>query len=174
MIGVSFEPIIAPPFNEGILRLYVLNEMRKIATEIKRDFSRTVTTWNTKPKFSSHVGFGATQLKIEVTTEDENYARVSDGTAGKPRVARGFVGVTGARALTIIPYIPKTTPGSIDAKPGGAVEGAPVIFRRYALNAGKIRPRKFDDLVQAIWEEKLPDRLQQALDAAAVKTGFAF
>ena len=176
MIGIYFDPIIAPPFNDGVIRLYMLNEGRKIMTEMKKDFGKTVETWNTKPKFEHEIGFSKTQLKLRVFTEDENYARVSEGTKGKPRFARGVgpgMAGEGAKALTIFPYIPKTTAGTVDAKPGGAAEG-PITFRRYALLAGKIEPRKFDDLISEIWEEKLPERLQQAFDAAADASGYAF
>lgn len=175
MISIYFEPIIAPPFNQGILRLYVLNEGRKILTEIKNDFQRTVKTWDHKPKFEKNIGFSTAALKLEVFTDDENYARVSDGTDSKPRVARGAgIAIDGKpKALKILPYSEKTTPGEIDAGPGGFEEG-PIIFRKYALDAGKIRARKFDELIFEIWDEKLPERLQAALDAAAQKTGYAF
>lgn len=176
MIGIYFEPIIAPPFNEGLLRLHMLNEGRKIMTEMKKDFGRTVKTWNTKPKFEHEIGFSKTQLKLYVFTEDENYARVSEGTKGKPRFAKGIgpgMADAGAKALTIFPYTPKTTAGVLNAKPGGAAEG-PITFRRYAILAGEIEPRKFDDLVYEIWEEKLPERLQQTFDTAADASGYAF
>jgi hypothetical protein len=78
-----------------------------------------------------------------------------------------------AKALKILPYTEKSVPGQIDARPGGYDE-EPIIFRRYALEAGKIRPRKFDDLVFEEWEDKMPERIQEAVDAAAVKTGYAF
>ena len=78
-----------------------------------------------------------------------------------------------AKALKIVPYIAKTNLGDIDAVPGGAEEG-PIIFRKYALNAGKIRPRKFEELVYEEWEDKFGESLQVALDTAAVKTGYAF
>ena len=192
MIKIFFDAVISPPFNEGIVRLQILNEARKISTEMKRDFERTVSTWETKPKFSTDIGFSRDLLSVETGTDDENYRRVSEGVEGKPRVARGFeitsqitpttkaerpfrvASSRGASALTIIPYIAKTTPGNIDAHAGGRVEGAPIIFRRYALNAGKIEARNFDLLIQEKWLTLWPDRLQSALDNAAVKTGFAF
>lgn len=176
MISVYFDPIIAPPFNEGVMRVYLLNEARKISTEIKKDFDRTTKTWDHKVKFQKKVGFGAEALKIEVFTEDELYALVSEGAKGKPRVAHGQgLAVDGRpRALTLVPYIPKTTPGELDAQSGGRDESQPVSFRKYALEAGKIKPRKFDELVFEIWDEALPERLQEALDAAAQKTGYAF
>jgi len=176
MISVYFEPIIPEPFNEGLLSLFMVNEGRKIANEIERDFKRTVATWKTKPKFTKEVHFSKSELLIEVSTDDENYRRVSEGTAGKPRVARGVgpFGTSGAKALTIIPYIPKTVPGKIDARSGGDVEGGPIIFRRYALNAGKIKPRDFDFFIQELWDKKFAARLQKALDAAAAKSGIAF
>ncbi|KKM86925.1 hypothetical protein LCGC14_1274040 [marine sediment metagenome] len=176
MISVHFEAIIPAPFNEGVMRVYLLNEGRKIATAIKRDFERTVKTWNTKPKFEKDVGFTRDALTIDVFTEDENYRRVSEGVKSKPRVARGIgpgMSGKGAKALTIFPYSKKTTPGIIDAKPGGAAKG-PIIFRRYALLAGEIEPRKFDETVEEEWDDKFPERLQIALDTAATKTGYAF
>lgn len=176
MIGVYFEPIIAPPFNDGVIRLYILNEGRKILTEIKKDFQRSVDTWQSKPKFEKEIGFSTTELKLHVYTVDENYVRVSEGTKAKPRVARG-VGpgllTKGAKALKLVPYDPKTTPGELDAKEGG-VAGGPIIFRRYALESGEIKARKFDDLVFEIWDEAMPERIQEAMDAAAIKTGYAF
>jgi len=192
MIKIFFDAVISPPFNEGIVRLQILNEARKISTEMKRDFERTVSTWETKPEFSAEIGFSKDLLSVEVGTNSENYRRVSEGVEGKPRVARGFdvsfqltstirgerpfrvLSSQGAKALTIFPYIPKTTPGHIDAHAGGRIEGAPVIFRRYALNAGKIEARNFDLLIQEKWLPLWPDRLQSALDNAAIKTGFAF
>lgn len=176
MIGVYFDPIVAPPFNEGVIRLYMLNEARLIATRIKKDFDRTTKTWDHKPKFQKKVGFGATALKIEVFTEDALYAIVSEGSEGKPRVARGQgLAIDGKpRALTLIPYTPKTTPGELDAKPGGPDESQPIPLRKYALNAGKIAPRKFDDLVFEIWDEQMAEQIQKALEAAAQKTGYSF
>lgn len=176
MISVYFDPIIPEPFNEGVIRVWLLNEGRKIATAIKKDFGRTVKTWNSKPKFESQVGFTKDNLTIKVWTEDQKYAWVSEGTTGKPRVARGvgegLVG-EGAKALKIVPYIAKTDVGDIDAHAGGAEEG-PIIFRRYALDAGKIAPRKFDELVYEEWEDEFGEVLQVALDTAALKTGYAF
>ena len=176
MISVYFDTIIPAPFNEGVMRVYLLNEGRKIATAIKRDFERTVKTWDTKPKFEKDVGFRKDNLDIEVFTEDENYRRVSEGVKSKPRVARGVgsgLAGKGAQALKIVPYVKKTTPGVIDAKPGGA-EAGPIIFRRYALLAGAIEPRKFDETVEKEWDDKFPERLQTALNTAATKTGYAF
>lgn len=176
MIGVTFEPIIPAPFNDGVIRVYLLNEGRKIVTAIKKDFERTVETWNTKPKFEKHVGFRKDNLDMDVWTEDENYRRVSEGVKSKPRVARGVspgMAGKGAKALKIVPYITKTIPGVIDAKAGGA-ESGPIIFRRYALLSGAIEPRKFDETVEEEWDDKLPDRLQVALNTAATKTGYAF
>jgi hypothetical protein len=174
MISVSFDAIVPAPFNAGIIRLYILNEARKIMTDIKKDFDRTVKTWTTKPKFEKNVGFGTSRLSIEVGTDDANYRRVSDGTVGKPRIARGAgLAVDGKpRALTILPYAAKTIPGQIDAGAGGYAEG-PIIFRKYALNAGKIRPRKFEDLIFEKWEDEMAERFQAALDAAAIRTGYA-
>jgi len=174
MISVYFEEILSPPFNIGVLRLYVLNEARKISTEMKRDFDRTVSTWDQKPRFSKDVNFGKDKLSIEVGTDDVNYRRVSEGTTGKPRVARGWTGVGGAKAIKLVPYIPKTVPGQIDARAGGEVEGGTIVYRAYTLNTGGIKARGFDELIQEIWEPKFAERLQVALDAAAVSTGFAF
>jgi len=173
MISVSFQAIVAPPFNEGVLRLEMLNAARKISRQIKKDFERSTKTWSNKPKFVIDIGFGAEALQMGVFTNDENYARVSDGVEGKPRVARGLGGGKGAKALKIVPYTPKTVPGKLDAREGGEQEG-PIIFRRYALEAGNIKERKFDTLVSEIWEEKLPEELQAAIDRAAVKTGYTF
>jgi hypothetical protein len=192
VIRVFFDEVVSPPFNEGTLRLQILNEARKIAREIRRDFERTVSTWETKPVFSVDLGFSKDLLSVDVVTDDENYRRVSEGVEGTPRVARGFEITSqitpttraarpfrvpssrGASALTLFPYIPKTTPGDIDAHAGGRVEGTPPIFRRYALNAGKIEARNFDLLIQEKWLALWPDRFQQALDNAAAKSGFAF
>lgn len=166
MISVSFEAIVPAPFTEGVLRLYILNEARKIITQIKKDFARTVKTWETKPKFEQDLGFTTKELRVGVFTEDKNYERVSEGTDAKPRVARK------GKALTILLYDAKSPPGQIDAQPGGA-HAEPIIFRKYALNAGKIRPRKFDELVYDIWEDKMAEQFQAAFDAAALKTGYA-
>lgn len=176
MINVYFDPIIPAPFNEGVIRVWWLNEGRKIATAIKKDFERTVKTWDSKPRFEKRVGFTKNKLTIKVWTIDQKYAWVSKGTKAKPRVARGvgpgLIG-KGAKALKIVPYIAKTTGESLDARPGGAQEG-PIIFRRYALNAGEIKPRKFDDLVYEEWEDEFGESLQVALNSAAEKTGYAF
>jgi hypothetical protein len=174
MISVSFETIVPESFKDGVIRVYLLNEARKIITQIKKDFARTVKTWETKPKFEPDLGFTLTTLRVGVFTEDENYVRVSEGTKGVPRVARGAgLAVDGKpKALTIVPYITKSPPGQLDAQKGGAEEG-PIILRKYALNAGKIKPRKFDELVYDEWKDKMADLFQAALDAAALKTGYA-
>ena len=90
MIKIFFDAVISPPFNEGIVRLQILNEARKIATEMKRDFERTVSTWETKPKFSTDVGFSRDLLSVETGTDDENYRRVSEGVERKPKKTISF------------------------------------------------------------------------------------
>lgn len=174
MINVSFETIIPAPFNDGILRLYILNEARKIITKIKKDFDKTVKTWTTKPKFEKDLGFTRDVLRVGVFTKDENYRRVSEGVKGKPRVARGAgLAVDGKpKALTIFPYIAKSPPGQLEAGSGGADDSV-VFVRKYALDAGKIRPRNFDKLVYDEWKDKMPDMFQAAMDAAAISTGYA-
>lgn len=165
-VNVQFTPILPEPFREGTIRLYLLNEIRKINVEIKKDFGRTVATWKKKPKFESYSpSLAGGVIQIGVFTEDENYARISEGVEGG---IRELDPNKKAFALPAV-YAPKTIPGVIDAVHGGE-SGVSFVGKR-VLEWDGIRAREFDVLIKELWEDKLPDRLQEAFDNAAIKSG---
>lgn len=165
-VEFKFNAILPPEFKEGVIRVWLLNEIRKINVEIKKDFRRTVATFKKKPKFTSYPpSLAGGVIRIGVYTSDEHYVRLSEGVeAGERELDPNK---TAFRLPAI--YAPKTIPGVIDAVHGG--ESGVSYTRKRVLPWPGITARKFDELIAEIWEDKLPERLQEALDQAALNSG---
>ena len=165
-VEFKFKAILPPEFKEGVVRVWLLNEIRKINVEIKKDFQRTVATFRKKPKFKSYPpSLAGGVIRIGVYTNDEHYARLSEG------VEAGIRELSPDKKAFRLPavYAPKTIVGVIDAVHGG--ESGVSYTRKRILPWPGIEARKFDELIAEIWEDKLPERLQEALDQAALRSG---
>lgn len=167
-VSIKFDEIVPEKFDPGVFRLYLLTEARRIGREIRTDMARPTETWDSKVKFDMKVGLARNTVSVTVESFDENYVRVSEGTKKReePVVPVG----PGVKALAIpMTYTSKTLPGTLDARAGGY--GDDVIYRK-SMDPEPIAPRKFDEQVKELWDPKFPERVQEALEIAADKSGF--
>ena len=96
------------------VRLEILNELRKQGTVIEDDLKKVTRTWEHQPKFETDIKFSGTEPQVIVSTDDEIFKFVNDGTRShwvRPKKARSLYFQSGYRA--------KTTPGMIGSHAGG-------------------------------------------------------
>ena len=149
---------------DDAMRLALLNGMRKFGTQVKKEYEKTVSTWETKPKFDTIVsleGQGPTLI-----------AGVSGG--GKGAEHWRYVN-EGTREHVILPkgdkplafksgYNAKTTPGLISAKAGGSF--GDVVFEKGVLHPGT-EPRDFDKLIADEMKPRFKRAMEDAMRDAA-------
>ena len=167
-VSVTLTPILPDKFKEGAVRLYILNEVRKIRTQVKKDVERTFATWDKKPKVhTKSPSLAGGVIDISVYVKDEIYTLISEGQPSQVKVlspdkkAFKFPGTFSA----------KTVPGVIDAKSGSS--GPPIFSRKKIITTGPIKARKFDETITRLWETKLPEMLQEGFERAADISGHA-
>lgn len=106
---------------EQSVRLSLLNAMTSLGRDVKRDYEKTVKTWDTKPAFSIklHIPSHGQYVELNVYTDSEIYRDID---YGKPRFKRVFP--TSKQALKIpASYKPKTRKrviNSFQSKESGA------------------------------------------------------
>lgn len=151
------------------VRLEVLNEMRKVGTEVKRDFEGTVSNWKpeNKPGFSAAVSLaaGAPTLIVVATGNTEIYGYVSRGTEAHiilPRNSSKLVFQTG--------YKSKTQPGSLRSGPSSY--SGPVVYSDGVIHPGN-EPRDFEGQIEEKYQSIFADRVAMAIERGVKKSGHA-
>lgn len=114
--------------------------LRAGAAQVLRDLQSTAENWHHKPTFTI-TPRGKNQITI--TTDDENWIRVDQGTKGKGRVT-ARKGPSGKRAFRIVKRTPKSRPGQIRSQGGGPT--GEVVFRASYRHTG-ITPRHFTQTI---------------------------
>lgn len=155
----------------GAFRLQLLNEMRRMGTEVKRDFEKTTATWKHKPAFEQTISLTGPGPVMLVGTDDEIYRYVSKGTRPHPI----FAGIyTGRSSKTVLAFssrsTPKTSPGVIGSSAGS--RGAVDVFVPYVEHPGT-KPRRFEETIEEKWTPKFKRRMERALRDGARKSGHA-
>jgi len=130
---------------------------KDVGEEILKDFKATTRTWDHQPRFVVKSS-GIFSMNVSVTTDDQIYGWVNDGT--KPRVIKGVGPVS-------IGFIPKTKPGVIGSEVGS--KGV-IHFAKNIQHPGS-EARKFDEAIKDKWNDKLGDKFQTQLDLAAIASG---
>jgi hypothetical protein len=152
------------------LRLSLLNEMRKVGTEIKKDFEKTTATWQHKPKFETVVSLMQPGPTVLVGTDDEIYGYVSKGTKPHPIFAGIYTGKSNKKALAFpSKFSPKTRPGVIGSTAGS--RGGDMVVRPYVQHPGT-KPRNFEEAIEKIWKKKFKKRMEAAMREVAQKSGY--
>lgn len=110
-------PILPDAVQEDRVRLNVLQAIQRTAADVKRDFQRTVATWNHRVTFDIGKRFSRgsrgreAEYGFTVTTDDEIWGWLNEGTAVR------YVRMTDD-------FAPKTTPNVFDSEEGqGGVAG---------------------------------------------------
>ena len=148
----------------GAVRLEVLNAMRKVGTQVKRDYRETTKTWRHKPKFSSKVSLARGRPVLDVYTEDIIYQYVDYGTRRHPIKAHNPSG----RLHFMKTFYPKTIPGVL-----GSVKGAsfpPWAAPQEVMHPGT-KARRFTPLIEARHSRSLSIAIDGAIKRALEKSG---
>ena len=144
-------------------RNVIAEEMRKIAEDMVADFKSTTATWSHQPVFDVNLSLEGNVPSIEITTQDEAYGFVDQGTKAH------FVAPVNAKALAFqTGYTPKTSPGIIGSTSGGA--SGPMAFSKGHMVSG-IKPRKFSEKITDKWKSEFGKRMIVAMKLAAKATG---
>lgn len=165
-------------------------EMQRLMVDIghvfEADFAASMQNFSHKPPISTEHSENDGLYRVVTSVDDENYARLSNGTKdhavgqeGKVMVFQGFdlggtirgqkgYGWKGAdRPAT---YRPKTTPGQLKSNPGGwGAMGTSTIVRKGPWVVAGIKPRKYDELIITKETSKVLDMASKAFANALGK-----
>lgn len=140
-------------FNAAKLARAIENGLEGAAKDVKVDFAVTTQTWATKPAFEIE---RKTAERI-VSTDDEIYGYVNDGTRAHPIVAHGPGGLAFG-----VPSSPKTAPRVIGSS--GGSKGSTIVHVRRVQHPGT-EAREFDETIGKKWDAELPRIMQRAIDS---------
>ena len=153
------------------MRLELLNEMRKVATQVKKDYEKTTKTWKHKPKFDVNISLKPPGPVLIVETDDEIYRYVDKGTKPHLIFAGIYTGKSDKKVLAFgSKFGAKTKPGVIGSSAGSS--GGKTVLRPYVQHPGT-KPRKFEEAITKIWTPKYKRQMEKAMGKAAKASGHA-
>lgn len=146
----------------------LVDAARQVAKEVKKDFEATVSTWEdeNKPGFGEDIDVsgGEIVLAVGVESNGEIYGYVNNGTRPHliPKSGPGLLKISEG-------YQPKTMPGVIGSRSGGA--GNRFIVRKTQVQHPGTEPRKFDETIAKKWQKPFKRAMEEALRKAARASG---
>jgi hypothetical protein len=159
---------------EAEMRRCFRNAMRRVGTGMRKDFERTVATWEHKPEFreSTHVTKNDDEIAVEVWTENKIYGYVNDGTRPHDIWAGAYTGKSNKKVLAFVPGgVPKTQPGRLDAGPGSPGTGA-AVYTPHVRHPGT-EGRHYDRQIEREWDKKFKHEVEIAMRQAQHVSGHA-
>jgi hypothetical protein len=133
---IPITPNERPIPNKAAIERMIQNGLDMAADELKKDFGKTVSTWNDKPTFVIEKGQG--QNTRTVSAKHKVYFFVSEGTR--------------VRYATMTPnFQAKTAPGRFQA---GAGAGGVAYISKKRPRPG-IKARRFDEQLAKRWKDRL-------------------
>jgi len=164
MSALVYKIIKPSRLREDALRLTLLNEVRKVGTQIKADFEKTTATWDHKVVFEEQISLSGGP-QVEVYTTDKIYGYVDRGT--RPHIIRPVK----AKALRFQSgYKAKTMPGVIGSQGGGSF--GDTVFSKGVQHPGNA-PRNFSKEIEKAWTPKFKRAMEAAMSQAAKASGHA-
>lgn len=140
-------------FNTAKLERAIENALTGSAKAAKIDFDVTMQTWKKRPTFTIDTEPG----KRTISTDNEIYGYVNDGTEPHPIVAKN------APTLVFgVPFKAKTSVRVIGSGPGA--RGSTIRRPKAAQHPGT-DAREFDAVIAEKWDEQLPVTMQRSIDA---------
>lgn len=129
---------------------------RRIADQIRRDFDKTVSTWEKKPKFTvKRVRDSSGTIIFEASTDDEIYGYVTLGTPPHTIPAKN------APFLVFrYPHGAKTTPNLLTSKAGFLGDNW---AKRLSVQHPGTEPRNFHKIIAERFKKKVVDESNKAL-----------
>lgn len=160
---VKLRAIKPKPFKEDAIRLETLNGLRKVGRAMRKDFEKTVATWDNKPSFELKIGLTKDTGSVQVYTTSEIYKYVDFGT--RPHIIRPVR----AKVLAFsVGGTPKTRPNVIGSYSGSA-GNTPV--KAMEVKHPGIKPRNFSAIIKKEYEPEFAEVMQDAIAAGAKKSG---
>jgi hypothetical protein len=153
---------------EDDMRLALLNGMRKFGTIVKKEYEKTVTTWNQKPKFDSIVSLAGGDLTLVTGVSGggagaDHWRYVNEGTRPHVILPKGDYPLAFQSG-----YNAKTTPGLISSKAGGSY--GDVVYARGVMHPGT-EARNFDEVIGKEMEPRFKRAMEQTMRDVAKASG---
>jgi len=172
MAVISWKPINPKAMNDKAVRFELLNALRKVGTDIKGDFEKTIKTWEHKPKFDVEPHLSGRTPWLFVGTPDKIYRYVDRGTREHPIEAGIYTGRSNKRALAFkSKFRPKTRPRYITAYTG--FKGGKTVLRARVPKHPGTKPREFEATLQKRWQLRFAVMMRAAMLRGARKSGHA-
>ena len=162
MISIKFTPVLPKKFNATALIAETTRAMKFMQNEVHKDFLKTTDTWENKPEFENTFEATPTQIRFEVSTDDEIYGYVNNGT--RPHEIEGFP------LAFMAAYKSKTTPRKIGSHGGGG--SGETVFATKVHHPGT-EPRDFDTAIVVKEAPRMSEMLRKAVKKARVDSGHA-
>ncbi len=151
MIRIRHIKLASNPFDDKAHRRAVKVALDTAAQGVLADFAQTTATWSGKPGFEV-VDNG--EFERVIGTDDENYARVDEGTRPHVIVAHG-------KALAFAPGGSAKTRPRVIGSSGGSKGGGVVFTQR--VNHPGTEGRQFANTIGEKWEPLLAAEVEQQL-----------
>lgn len=160
---VKYEPILPGAFKESAFDDEIEKALRLFNEGVAQDFDKTVRTWEKKPDFEREIKLGKGRKEASVTTENEVYGYVDEGTPPHVIRAKG-----GGMLVFNVPSSPKTTPNVIGSSQGS--RGDTTVYAQEVNHPGT-KARNFSITIKKKWEPRFGRMMQEAYYRGADKSG---
>ena len=140
-------------FNTAKLERAIENALTGSAKAAKVDFDVTTQTWDRRPDFTIDSEPG----KRTISTDNEIYGYVNDGTESHPIVAKN--------APTLVFGVPFGAKTQVRVIGSGAGSRGTIIRRPKAIMHPGTVAREFDQVIKEKWDDLLPKTLQRSIDS---------
>jgi len=155
--------------NRARFRQGFYNSMRRVATQVRKDYARTTRTWEHKVEFHEAVSISGPGPLLHVWTDDDIYRYVDEGTRPHEIWAGIYTGKSEAKVLAFPgTFRPKTQPGVLGSSSGS--RGGPMIFRPYVQHPGS-KGRGFSALIEKKWRPRFKREMEDTLRQLVKESG---
>jgi len=170
-MAVLVKQIKPKRLQDDAMRLALLSAMHAAARVIKKDFEGTTENWKHKVKFEHIVSLARGNIAILVTTDDEIYRHVNEGTKPHEIWAGAYTGKSNKKALFFPSvFTPKTTPGSLTS--GRGHKGKRDTHTPYVEHPGTAA-REFDKQIEEKRAKWYKGQMEDAMKEARRASGHA-
>lgn len=160
---VIFKAIKPKPFKLQVFEQELRSAVKPVEAGILKDYKAGVKDWDTKVDFTSKTTTNSAGISVEVSTDNEIYQFVHEGT--DPHL------ITAKKAKRLAfqgTYTAKTMPGVIQSRSGGP--SGDVLFARTVQHPG-FKGRFFSKPIKKKWGPFMERQISRALDTATKRSG---
>ena len=146
------------------------NSMRRVATQVRKDFGKTTATWEHKVEFKESVSIAGPGPILQVWTDDLIYKFVDQGTKPHEIWAGIYTGKSNKKVLAFgSQFKAKTQPRVLGSGPGA--RGGDMIFRPFVQHPGT-EAREFSEMIQKDWKPRFKREMEATLRDAVKTSGY--